>query len=159
MVNRCFKLNETGRTNAQAAADIASIRHIFDEIRSLFEAIKSGAEYLHDDAGSPEHATDNAYTIPGHWKFKKPSDGIWYVKKNLDGKNDEFIVDATMHECADFVGPMGAGEIGHATVGGAPAYGQLALTLSRANACVNASSYAWLAYLARKPQSEWLTAK
>jgi len=79
------------------------------------------------------------------------------VKENLEDQSDEFVVDATMHECAHFVGPIGSEEIGHAVVGGRAAYGKLALTLSRGDALKNASSYAWLAYLARKPSSVWLT--
>ena len=43
-------------------------------------------------------------------------------------------------------------------VSGKPAYGDLALGLSKADAMVNASSYAWLAYLARKSPTQWLTA-
>jgi hypothetical protein len=156
LVNRCFKLNEPGRTPAQVASDIEGIRRIFDEIRSLFSAIRKGDEYLHDSPGG--HDTDNAYTFAGHWKFRKPADGIWYVKTNLEGKPNDFIVDATMHECAHFVGPIGAQEIGHAKVGGSPAYGKLAFQISRADCLKNASSYAWLAYLARMPSSVWLTA-
>jgi hypothetical protein len=156
LVDRCFKVKEAGRTDAQAAADVASIRRVFDEIGKLFAAITSGKEYLHEDETG--NAKAFAYTHCGHWVYKKPADGIWYVRKNLVGKSDEFIVDATMHESAHFVGPEGRGEIGHAEVGGETAYGQLALKLKRADALVNASSYAWLAYLARKPQSEWITA-
>ena len=51
------------------------------------------------------------------------------MEANLAGKSDEFIVDATTHECAHFCGPLGAGEIGHAMFNGARAYGLLALQL------------------------------
>ena len=153
LVDRCFKVQERGRTPAQIVGDIASIRRTFQEIRNLFDAIRSGKEYLHDAPPGPEHQKDNAYTYCGHWKNKKPDDGIWYVKESLEGKPDELVVDVTMHECAHFVSE----EIGHAKVAGQTAYGKLALTLSRGDALKNASSYAWLAYLARKPSSVWLT--
>ena len=69
------------------------------------------------------------------------------------------MVNATMDECAYFVGPFGANEIGPAEVAGQPANGTLALGLIRAKSLVNTSSYAWLAFLARKPAADWLTAK
>ncbi len=70
----------------------------------------------------------------------------------------EFIVDASIHEFAHFCRPLGADEAGHAMAGGRPAYGSLALGLAKSAAMKNASSYAWLAYLARMEKTKWLTA-
>jgi hypothetical protein len=158
LVNRVFKLNASGRTNPQMVLDVVSIRNVFTQMQLFFNEIRAGKEYLYAGPAPADDLRALAYTHPGHWAYKKTSDGIVYVEKSLQDKTDEFLVDATIHECAHFCGPLGAGEIGHALVNGDRAYGLLALQLSRADALVNASSYAWLAFLARKPQADWLTA-
>jgi hypothetical protein len=158
LLERVFKLkSNTGQTTAQSLADIQHIKGIFSEMKQLMAAIKKGDQYLLEST-DPAHATDTAYTFPGNWANKTPSDGIWYVRSKIEPATDEFVIDATIHEFAHFCGPKGAKSVGHALVGGKPAYGNLALGLSKSDAMVNASSYAWLAYLARKPPTQWLTA-
>jgi len=159
LVDRVFKVtNHPGQTVAQSLKDIERIKSVFNEIKLLLQAITRGQRYLHQ-SNDPKHSADTAYTFPGHWKNKDPKDGIWYVKEKIQNATDEFVVDATMHEFAHFCGPFGVEAVGHAKIGGAPAYGDSALTLSKPDAMKNASSYAWLAYLARKPASQWLTAR
>jgi hypothetical protein len=134
------------------------IKGVFGQMKLLIQTIIRGDLYLHESV-APGHANHNAYTMEGHWALKNPADGIWYVRARIEPASDEFIVDATIHEFAHFCGPMSAAtKIGHALVGGQPAYGNLALSLGRSDALRNASSYAWLAYLARKPAAVWLTA-
>ena len=158
LVDRVFKLTPNpGQTTPQSIADIQQIKGVFQQMRQLIQAIIGGAFYLHESV-EPGHANDIAYTYPGHWALKTPSDGIWYVKAKIAPASDEFVIDASIHEFAHFCGPQGANHIGHAQIGGQPAYGALALQLPRADAMKNASSYAWLAYLARKPSAVWLTA-
>jgi hypothetical protein len=158
LVDRVFKITtHPGQTTEMTKADLDRIKAVFDQIKLLIQAISGGALYLLESK-EPGHDKDNAYTVPGHWKNKDPNDGIWYVKANIEGATDEFIVDATMHEFAHFCGPSGAGAVDHAHVGGKPAYGMLALGLSKTDALINASSYAWLAYLARMTPDRWLSA-
>lgn len=123
----------------------------------LIQSIKAGDQYL-DESFDPAHLTkDTAYTFPGHFAKRNPDDGIWYVRSKIEPATEEFIVDASIHEFAHFCGPLGADEVGHAMIGGQPAYGSLALGLAKSAAMKNASSYAWLAYLARMEKSKWLT--
>lgn len=157
LLERIFKLKSTaGQTTAQTLSDIQRLKGVFSQMKQLIGAINNGDQYLLESG--PGHDDANAYTYPGHWANKTPSDGIWYVQSHIEGATEEFIVDATIHEFAHFCGPIAGSTIGHAMVGGKPAYGNLALGLSKADALVNASSYAWLAYLARKPATVWLTA-
>lgn len=155
LTNRCFKIGENGRKGKAVADDIVRIDSVFKEIQALFKEIDLGKPYF--QLSPSGHSMDNAYTYPGHWKFRNPKDGIWFVESNLKNRNSEFIVDAMIHECAHYCGPLGAKAVDHAKVRGKAAYGQLALGLTRSQALVNASSYAWLAYLARLPEDQWLT--
>jgi hypothetical protein len=158
LVDRVFKLTTSGQSKAQSVIDVQQIKGVFDQMRPLIQAINKGDLYLHESVEAG-HTNHNAYTMEGHWIYKKPSDGIWYVRANIEPATDEFIVDCTIHEFAHFCGPLSpATKIGHALIGGQPAYGNLALQLGRSDALRNASSYAWLAYLARKPAAVWLTA-
>jgi hypothetical protein len=158
LVDRVFKLTSApGQTTAQTKADLQGMKGVFGQMKLLIQAINKGDMYLHEST-DPAHAGDNAYTLPGHWAMKTPSDGIWYTRAKVEPQTDEWVVDCTIHEFAHFCGPLGANAIDHAHVGGKPAYGALALTLNRSDALKNASSYAWLAYLARKPSTQWLTA-
>jgi hypothetical protein len=158
LLERVFKLKSNpGQTAAQSLTDIQHLKGVFGEMKALIQAITKGDQYLQEST-DPAHAGDIAYTFPGHWTKKDPNDGIWYVKAKIEPATDEFVIDASIHEFAHFCGPIGTGSIGHAKVAGLPAYGDLALGLSKVEAMVNASSYAWLAYLARKNPKEWLTA-
>lgn len=159
LVDRIFKIStHPGQTTEQSIKDIERLQGVFREIRLLIQAITKGDQYLQEST-DPSHSGDTAYTFPGNWKNKDPKDGVWYVKAKIENATDEFVVDATIHEFAHFCGPAGADAVDHAMVGGQPAYGDLALGLSKTDAFKNASSYAWLAYLARKPSNVWLTAK
>jgi len=158
LLERVFKLrSNSGQTTEQSQQDITHIKGVFSEMQQLIVAIKRGDQYLLESTDA-SHATDTAYTYPGNWANKNPADGIWYVRSKIEGATDEFVIDATIHEFSHFCGPKGPKSIGHAMVSGKPAYGDLALGLSKADAMVNASSYAWLAYLARKSPTQWLTA-
>jgi hypothetical protein len=158
LVDRVFKMTPSGQSTAQSIADIQQIKGVFVQMKQLIQAIIGGAFYLHECVTELAHPKDIAYTHPGAWALRTPSDGIWYLRSKIEPATDEFVVDASIHEFAHFCGPQGANHVGHAQVGGQPAYGMLALQLSKADAMRNASSYAWLAYLARKPSSVWLTA-
>jgi hypothetical protein len=65
--------------------------------------------------------------------------------------SSEDITDILNHEMAHFVGPNAPNDI--TDQGGM--YGDDALTLNYERAMKSASCHAWLAWLARKPSSEW----
>jgi hypothetical protein len=95
LVDRVFKLTTNpGQTTQRTKADIDKVKSVFDEIKLLIRAINGGDLYLLESK-EPGHEKDNAYTVPGHWQKKDPKDGIGYVKANIEGATDDFIVDAT----------------------------------------------------------------
>ena len=158
LVNRIFKItNSYGATTGSAARDLVALLKVYNEMGLLAQAIKSGQRYLHA-SNRPDEKDDLAYTLCGHWAYKKPSDGIWYVEARNTGSSSTDLIDRTVHEFAHFCGPLGVGEIDHAFSGGAAAYGTLVFGLPRKDALVNASSYAYLTFLAQKPSDSWATA-
>jgi hypothetical protein len=167
LVNRCFKvIEDIGVTlsdqqkSAQVIGDLDRAAKIFNEIKAVLAAVRNNKIYIHEVFDDPDEPATIAYALIGYWKYKNPINGIYFVKSAIEKKTDDFIVDAMMHELAHFVGPESPDPeaVGHAIIEKETAYGRLALKVDRVNAFRNASSYAWLAYLARMSPEQWMKA-
>jgi hypothetical protein len=149
LVDRCFKINSHS-TSAQKIADLAAIKGVFKNMADFYADVKKGTEYL--NVGPPVRPNDIAYAPVGGWA-KKDKKGLTFVLAQCESKNDVDLIDVITHESVHF-----AGNINHYNIGSTPAYGSTVFTLTNAQAKQNASSYAYLAYLARLQSSQWATA-
>jgi hypothetical protein len=129
---------------------LASIKKCFRDIAGFFSAVKAGQGFL--TVGPPIRAGDIAYAVVNGWK-SGDKNGLTFVIAQCKTRGDENLTDIIMHESVHF-----AAGIDHFIVGGKPAYGAKVFSLTNAQALKNASSYSYLAYLARMPHTQWLTA-
>jgi hypothetical protein len=149
LVNRCFKLNEHTFTTF-ATRDIGRIKTVFRNIADFYSAVRNGTEYL--NLGPVIRPDDQAYASVGGWA-RRDKTGLTFVLARCKDKSDEDLTDIIMHESVHF-----AGGIGHFMMGKDPAYGEKVFTLTNSQALQNASSYSYLAYIARMNQARWTTA-
>jgi hypothetical protein len=149
LVNRCFKVNEHTFTTF-ATRDIDRIKAVFRNIADFYSTVKTGTEYL--TLGPAIRPDDQAYAAVGGWARKDKS-GLTFVLARCKGKSDEDLTDIIMHESVHF-----AGGIDHYLIGVDPAYGEKVFTLTNSQALQNASSYSYLAYIARMNPALWATA-
>jgi peptidoglycan hydrolase-like protein with peptidoglycan-binding domain len=175
LVDRCFHVIDLGPDRAVQA--IWNIRRIFRNMQMVVghfsEATDFGTGYF-QPATSGFFTKDKklvfAYTFPGGWTAtdrNNPNlpatsnstgetlreDAIYICTDASKDKSSEDLTDMLIHELAHFVGP----EKGFFQIVD-HAYGTAALQLNHQTAIRTASCYAWLAWLARKPMSEWQTA-
>ena len=150
LVDRCFMIHEHKDNRSRIALDLAKIKSCYRPMARFYGHIKAHGGYLH--IGPPINQGDRAYANVGGYA-KGDKSGITFVYAACRTLNDTDLTDLITHESVHF-----AGNIGHAQIGGRTAYGKDALRLSNAKALKNASNYSWLAYLARLPHSQWLTA-
>jgi len=149
LVDRCFKINSLS-TNALKVAELASIRVVFKNMADFYAEVKKGSEYL--TVGAPIRPSDIAYAQVGGWS-KKDKKGLTFVLAQCESKKDVDLIDVITHESVHF-----AGNVDHYNINNVPAYGSKVFTLTNAQAKQNASSYAYLAYLARLQSNQWATA-
>jgi hypothetical protein len=149
LVHRCFKVKDHV-LDIQKQSNITKIKKCFRAIADFFVEVKADKGFL--TVGTSSNPADIAFAIVGGWK-SGDKDGLTFVLDKCKNKSDADLTDIIMHESAHF-----AGGIDHASVNGKPAYGSLVFGLSSADALNNASSYAYLAYLARMDHTKWLTA-
>ncbi len=149
LVNRCFKLNENILTTF-AKSDIDRIKAVFRNIADFYAAVKTSAEYL--NVGPPVRPDDIAYASVGGWARGEKT-GLTFVLARCKDKSNEDLTDIIMHESVHF-----AGGIDHYLIGPDPAYGSKVFTLTNSQALQNASSYSYLAYIARMNPALWSTA-
>lgn len=150
LVDRCFKVS--GRWLVlQRRADILAITAVFHDIGAFYAEARDSKDYI--TIGPKIRPDDAAYADVGGWKAGNKK-GLTFVLAECETKSDEDLTDIMMHESVHF-----AGGIGHYMIAkGKPAYGDKVFSLTIDQALENASSYAYLAYLARLPSTQWLTA-
>lgn len=149
LVDRCFKV-KTHKTKDRIKRDLDFIKKCFRRIAWFFDEVKADKGFL--SVGPPVRPNDIAYAQVDGWR-KGDKDGLVFVLAQCKGRKDENLTDIIMHESVHF-----AAGVGHYEINGEPAYGQKVFGLTNAQALKNASSYAYLAYLARLPHTQWLTA-
>ena len=117
-----------------------------------YKFLTVGPSNSFDDKGRP---LDNAYAQVGGWK-RGDSNGITFVVERVITWNETELTDLITHEAVHF-----AGGIDHHYIDGNrnnAAYGTKVFKLTNEQSKKNASSYSYLAYLARMPHTRWLTA-
>ena len=149
LVDRCFKINSHS-TAALKIADLAKLKVVFKTMADFYAEVKKGTEYL--NVGPALRPNDIAYAPVGGWA-KKDKKGLTFVLAQCESKKDVDLIDVITHESVHF-----AGSIDHYVIGSTPAYGSKVFALTNDQAKKNASSYAYLAYLARMQSSQWATA-
>lgn len=156
LVDRCFKI-DTLSTGQQKKHAINKIIKIFNRYprarRSVKPFVRTGGKCINEKG---ELIFAEAI-VGGFHSTVEDQKRIKVCVKNMKGKDVIFMTDAMVHEMAHLVGPInGAERIVH---GGRkqPAYRELAFLLTHREALISASNYAWLAWLARLPESEWMT--
>lgn len=172
LVDRCFKVKSL---KEGAAAD--ATRGLWARFRQMQKVVtesQPGVRYFHKAPPGTEvqnGLTINAFTYPGgytrrdkdgnlpmaHPEFAGPNllqNGIYMCEPSIKGISTANLVDLLVHEMAHFAGPEPvADRIGD------PSGGLAALELPHDTAVRSATNYAWLAWLARLPQKEWMTNK
>lgn len=142
-------LNPPGITKPE----VTKIKKIFQDMNEFLSAIQSNKVGLYEtQTPLPQGIDPNAlaYAHIGSWLRRDlNNDGITFVSDRLKNVSNDFLVDIIIHESSHAVG------IDHALINRKPAYGYAAFKLRTEDALDNASSYAWLAYQARKPKSQW----
>ncbi len=156
LVDRCFKIRSLSTKEQQRHA-INKIIHIFNRMprarRAVSPFVRKGGKCKNKDG-------DKVFAEAIMGGFHSEIEDRRRIKTcvdNMRGKNVYFMTDAMVHEMAHLVGPAsGPNMIWH---GGRanPAYALDALELNHREALISASNYAWLAWLARLPVSEWMT--
>lgn len=151
LVDRCFKIKGLSKPDA-----VKALKQL-DEIFALMQKAAAMPGLLTRGAGTQkckEGAFGWAYTTGFHRKDPKKKK-IYICTANSSKKNEVRMADLIVHEMAHLVS-LPARPIGHG--GGAkPAGGLDALKLDHKGAMISASNYAWLAWLARLPESQWMT--
>lgn len=158
LVSEIFKIKNNSNGSESYCSDagnaFAKIKKTFQDMGLVLTAFKNRqlGFFLAQTPyplGIPLNA--NAYSFTNSW-FAKKSDnqGLWFVRTVVQNFSDDDVVDLIIHETAHIVG------IGHFIINKEVAYNKAALGISLADALNNASSYAWLAYQARKPKEQWL---
>lgn len=150
LVDRCFKVSGRSMT-LQRRADILSIAAVFHDVGTFYNEAKSSKDYI--TIGPKIRPDDIAYAEVGGWKTGNKK-GLTFVLSECEPKSDEDLIDIMTHETMHFAGGIGHYMITKTT----PAYGDKVFKLTVDQALQNASSYAYLAYLARLPSPQWLTA-
>ncbi|WP_182867495.1 hypothetical protein [Stieleria mannarensis] len=156
LVDRCFKIKSLSTEKQQVHA-INKIIKIFNRYprarRAVRPFVRTGGSCTNDKG----HAIF-AEAIPGGFHMEvEDHKRVKVCVKNMKGKDVTFMTDAMVHEMAHLVGPAnGKEKIMHGGRKDA-AYGLAALSLTHSEAMISASNYAWLAWLARLPKSEWMT--
>ena len=143
-------IHEHKNNRSKIENDLRRIKTVFRGMAKFYADVKANGGYI--CCGPPIRAGDNAYAQTGGYQ-KGDKTGITFVYAKCRTWNETDLTDLTTHESVHF-----AGNIGHGQIGGRTAYGKAAFRLSNAQALKNASNYTWLAYLARMPNSRWLTA-
>ena len=156
LVDRCFKIKSLESSAARTAMDkIVTIffRMPLARTRKTPFLVKETKKCTTDEG----HSVFARAYMGGFHSTKPKHKPVYICTGNMDGKGTDFMADAMVHELAHYCGPLtGADRIDHG--GGAnPAYGLAALKLEHSAAMISASNYAWLAWLARLPKSQWQT--
>ncbi|PAY15528.1 hypothetical protein CKO51_31415 [Rhodopirellula sp. SM50] len=156
LVDRCFKIKSLPTEKQQIHA-INKMIKIFNRYSRARRAVKPFVRSGGSCRNEKGHAIF-AEAIPGG--FHSAVEDRKRVKvcvKNMKGKDINFMTDAMVHELAHLVGPASGTEMIMHGGRKEAAYGLKALQLTHREAMISASNYAWLAWLARLPQAEWLT--
>jgi len=168
LVDRCFKVIGLGKDGGLKA--LKHIRPIFATMREVI-IVSMKVSFFHQAPGgcNAPGKSINAFTYCGGFKKRDgnglppmsnpefsgpnvPQNGIYMCTNNIANKNRDHLVDLMVHELAHFVGPASGPFMIEDHSGGLAA-----LKSSHNIAIRTASNYAWLAWLARLPRSQWLT--
>ncbi len=149
LVDRCFKVC-TLHSKSKMKNNIDLIQKSFRSIGGFYNMVRGSKGYL--SVGPPIRPDDIAYAQVNGWK-NGDKKGLTFVIAKCKNQSDLNLTDIIMHESVHF-----AAGIGHYNIGGKPAYGTKVFSLTHSQAMQNASSYAYLAYLARMPHTQWLNA-
>jgi len=149
LVDRCFKISELENTGRKRIL-LMRVKETFKTVAEFYAEVTNGNQYL--NVGPPVRPDDIAYALVNGWATKDKS-GLTFVLAKCETKKDLDLTDIMMHESIHF-----AGGIGHFEIEGVPAYGEKVFTLRHHQAMVNASSYAYFAYIARLESWQWATA-
>lgn len=150
LVDRCFKV-KSHSTTAEIISDLATIKHVFKNLGDFYGEVKKSGTYL--NVGPAIRPNDIAYAQVGGWA-KKDKNGLTFVLARCESKPDTDLTDVITHESVHFAGNVDHFNINPTT----PAYGGLVFTLTNVQSMKNASSYSYLAYLARLQSSQWASA-
>lgn len=171
LVHRCFKIKTLSAENAVKA--MRKIDGIFEEMPKVIFADNVGKGiFYRAPAGGCRTAGRkiNAFTFPGgfrkvdrttglppmsHPEFSGPNvsqRGIYMCTVSIASKDPFNMADLIVHEMAHFVGPAKGFHRIQDHSGGLDALNSNHITAIR-----TASNYAWLAWLARLPKSQWMT--
>jgi hypothetical protein len=152
LVDRCFKISSHPYISAKLM-NIQKISSTFSLVGEFFEEVIKSKKYLTIPDG-PKTSGGNIVggeAVVGGWSTRE-SKGLTIYKNPCSNWKDDDVVDVIMHESVHY-----AGGIDHfITRNRGPAYGRIVFELKSSQAMINASSYSYLAWLARKHQSKWL---
>lgn len=149
LVDRCFKISELDSLGRKRIL-LMRVKDTFKTVAEFYAEVAKGTEYL--NVGPPIRPDDIAYALVNGWASKDKS-GLTFVLARCDTTDDVDLTDIIMHESIHY-----AGGIDHFEIEGVPAYGSKVFSLKHHQAMVNASSYAYFAYIARLESSQWATA-
>jgi len=170
LVDRCFKVEDLGEE--EALREMKAIRLVFQKMSQVVIRSVRGVRFFH--LAPPGAETQNgkviqAFTYPGGFTRRGPDgnppmsnpdfvgpnlsqNGIYICEPNVKDSTALHLVDILNHEMAHFSGPEAMADRIQD-----PAGNLAALELSHHLCMRCASNYAWLAWLARLPRSQWLT--
>lgn len=170
VVDRCFKVKALPTADGLKA--MKDIRLVFQKMNSVVTGSEKGVRYFHlAPAGTETRGgvVIQAFTYPGGFtrrgadghppmsspEFAGPNlsqNGIYICEPSVRASTAEHLVDILNHEMAHFAGPEPVADRVQD-----PAGNLAALALPHHSAVRCASNYAWLAWLARLPRSQWMT--
>lgn len=170
LVDRCFKVEELGEE--EALREMRAVQQVFQKMSQVVGQSVRGVKFFH--LAPPGAETQNgkviqAFTYPGGFTRRGPDgnppmsnpdfagpnlsqNGIYICEQNVRDSSAVHLVDILNHEMAHFSGPEAMADRVLD-----PAGNLAALQLSHHLSMRCASNYAWLAWLARLPRSQWLT--
>lgn len=170
LVDRCFKVAALGKEEALRA--MKAVRLVIQKMNLVVTQSVRGVQFFHlAPAGTDRRGgvVIQAFTYPGGFTRRGPDgnppmsspefsgpnlsqNGIYICEPSVRNSTAIHLVDILNHEMAHFAGPEPVADRIQD-----PAGGLAALALSHHSAMRCASNYAWLAWLARLPRSQWLT--
>jgi hypothetical protein len=170
VVDRCFKVKAL--PTEEGLREMKAVRDVFNKINRVITNSERNVRFFHLAPPGTETrggVVIQAFTYPGGFTRRGPDgnppmsnpdfvgpnlsqNGIYICEPSVRDSTALHLVDILNHEMAHFAGPEAMADRIQD-----PAGNLAALALPHHTAMRCASNYAWLAWLARLPQTEWMT--